>query len=153
MGFSYQINEVWVSPCLIPPPESWWFGSFQYYQAFPLIQGKIYGPFFRIGGEDFRPIIGVLGDYDSETHCFYALYRPINAAEARRAYNLPENNPCSHVHQFCLTIPERCNDAIIYIGPARDGMSLQVGINGRVAELINEVIEKGNVSKSSLSLK
>jgi len=148
--FAYQINKVYVSPSLNPPPEKWWFESFQYYQVFPLIPGETYGPFFRIGGEEFEPVIGIIGDPYSEAQCFYALTRPKDKEEARKLYKLPAQNPCSHVHKFSLTIPKFCNNAEIYIGPASGGMAFQVGINGKVAELIREEMKQGRTYKSLL---
>ncbi len=147
---AFQVNSVPVSPCLNPPPQKWWFDSFQYYQVFPLIQEETYGPFYRIGGEEFGPLIGISGEPNSETHCFFTLTPPKDEEEAKRNYQLPPGNPCTHVHKFYLTIPKSCNNAQIYIGPARGGISFQVGINGKVAELVKKEIEQGRVEKSLL---
>jgi hypothetical protein len=148
--FSYQINNVPVSPGLEPPPQKWWFNSFQYYQVFPLIQEETYGPFFRIGGEEFGPVIGIPVEPYSETQCFFVLTCPKDKEEARKLYSLPAENPCTHVHKFYLTIPKFCDNAQIYIGPVRGGQAFQVGINGKVVELIREEIRQGRIYKSSL---
>jgi hypothetical protein len=148
--FAFQINNVPVNPCLNPPPQEWWFKSFQYYQVFPLIQERTYGPFFRIGGEEFGPVIGISGEPHSETHCFFALTRPKDKEEAKKFYSLPPENPCTHVHKFYLTIPKCCDNAQIYIGPACGGMAFQVGINGKVVELIREEIRQGRIYPSLL---
>jgi hypothetical protein len=150
LPFACQINNVPVSPCLNPPPERWWCKSFEYFQVFPLIQGETYGPFCRIGGEEFEPIIGVLGDPYSEAQCFYGLTEPKDSEEARRLYNLPSINPCSHVHKFYLNIPQSCDNGQIYIGPVRGALSFQVGINGKVAELIREEIRQGKIDTTLL---
>jgi hypothetical protein len=105
---------------------------------------------YRIGGEEFEPIIGVLGDAYSETQCFYGLTKPNDSEEARRLYNIPSINPCSHVYEFYLNIPQSCGNAQIYIGPVRGALAFQVGINGKVAELIREEIKQGKIDKSLL---
>jgi hypothetical protein len=148
--FAFQVNNVPVNPCLNPPPQKWWAESFHYFQLFPLIQEQTYGPFYRIGGEEFGPVIGIPLEPYSETHCFFALTRPKNKEEAKKLYNLPSDNPCTHVHEFYLTIPKCCDNAQIYIGPALGGIAFQVGINGKVAELIREEIIQRKVSRDLL---
>jgi hypothetical protein len=120
--------------------------SFSYYFAFPLEAGKKYGPLFRIGSKDFIPIIGNMNDQYSETHCFYGLTQPKDANEARIIYDLHKSNPCEFVHKFYLEIPSDCTNAELYIGPAKNGHAIQVGINGKVAEIIKRIIENNKIS-------
>lgn len=140
-SFSYLLNKVPVNPCLEPPPQQWWVDSFEYYHAFPLVGEKTYGPFYRTGDEEFNPEIGIPEDPGSEKQCFFGLTRPTSADEARKLYHLPEENPCSHVHEFYVHIPCGITDALLFIGPVRGGQTLQVGINRRVQELIKSEVK------------
>ena len=150
MLFYAQINHVFVNPLINPPPQKWWVDSFAYYFAFPLEAGKKYGPLFRIGGKEFLPIIGNAHDQYSETQCFYGLTRPKDLEEARAIYDLHKSNPCEYVHKFYLQIPDHCTDAQLFIGPAKNGNAMQVGINGRVVEIIRDTIDAGKVYTSKI---
>jgi hypothetical protein len=140
-----QINNVYVNPVINPPPQKWWLDSFDYYFAFPLEAGKIYGPIFRIGGKDFNPIIGNIHDQYSEKQCFYGFTCPKDVEEARTIYDLHKSNPCEYAHKFYLDIPANCTDAQLYIGPAKNGKAIQIGINTTVAELIRTALEAGKI--------
>ncbi len=150
MNFYAQINKVYVSPLINPPPLKWWLDSFSYYFAFPLEAGKKYGPLFRIGGKEFLPIIGNANDQYSESQCFYGFTQPKDVEEARAIYDLHKSNSCEYVHKFYLVIPNDCTKAQLFVGPAKNGNAIQVGINGIVAEIIGKAIEAGEIYTSRL---
>ena len=150
MNFYAQINNVFVNPVINPPPQKWWLDSFDYYFAFPLESGKKYGPLFRIGGKNFSPIIGNAHDQYSESQCFYGLTCPKDVEEARQIYDLNKSNPCEYVHKFYLKIPKHCEDALLFVGPAKNGNAIQVGINSRVVEIIRDALDAGEVYTSRL---
>lgn len=150
MKFYAQINNVSVNPMIDPPPQKWWLDSFDYYFAFPLESGKKYGPLFRIGSKEFSPIIGNANDQYSESQCFYGFTCPKDVEEAREIYDLHKSNPCEFVHKFYLEIPIQCENALLFIGPAKNGNAIQVGINSKVAELIREAIKVGKINTSRL---
>lgn len=150
MNFYAQINGISVNPIINPLPQKWWLDSFSYYFAFPLEASKKYGPLFRIGGKDFLPIIGNMHDQYSETQCFYGFTQPKDAEEARLIYDLHKSNPCEFVHKFYIEIPNDCTNAQLFVGPAKNGNAIQVGINGKVAKIIRKAIETGKISTTSL---
>lgn len=145
MEYYAQINNVYVNPVIIPPPHKWWLDSFDYYFAFPLEAGKTYGPLFRIGSKDFLPIIGNSQDPYSEKQCFYGFTCPKDVEEARAIYDLHKSNPCEYAHKFYLDIPANCMDAQLFIGPAKNGKTIQIGINARVVEIIKTTLGAGKV--------
>lgn len=148
--FGFQFYGVPLNPELNPPPQKWWVESFDYYQVFPLAEEKTYGPFFRIGGESFEPIIGVSTDEFSESQCFYSLTLPKDSEEARRILKLFPSNPAKFAFKFFITVPRICNNAQLYIGPIRGGEAFQVGINGTVEQIIREEIRQGKIYRYKL---
>lgn len=145
-----QIYGVPVNPQLDPAPRPWWINSFQYFQAFPLLESNYYGPFYRVDGETFEPVIGSEEEF-SEKACFYGFVRPKNSHEAKILYKPHCLNPCSHLHEFFISIPKECKDALLFIGPVSGGTSWQVGINSIVCQFIKNLQADGKVTKTPLS--
>jgi hypothetical protein len=135
-----------------PRPRKWFLEAFDWIIGIRLLCGGNYGPFYRIDGDNFWPMIGNQSDEYSESNCFFGLERPKDVSHAKQLYNFQPKTEQKFVYEVSIEMPDfPVMDAWVFIGPVKNGEGFQLNPNSIVAELIKKKILKSEVKRYSAS--
>ncbi len=141
-------NGILLNPRLSVAPQQWFVDSFEWFFALDLLPGERYGPFYRVDGDEFWPQIGNPDDTFSENKCFYGFRKPSNVKEAKEWFGPKADNAMKYVYQFSITATREdfFYNALMFIGPVRNGAGFQANPNGITAKIIQlEIMNQGVV--------
>jgi hypothetical protein len=137
-----------------PPPRKWFVESFDWIIGMRLLCGGDYGPFYRIDGDIFWPMIGNQSDEYSENKCFFGLEKPKDTAHAERLYKFQSTTETKYIYEISIQMPDfPIMDAWVFIGPVKDAEGFQLNPNSIVAEIIKGDILKSKVKRYSVRKK
>ena len=138
-----------INPPLKPLPRDWFVNSYTWYVGLKLIQGKRYGPFYRVDGDSFWPRIGNMENVYSQEKCFLGLERPIDVKDVERLYNIIPTTSTEYVYKIFIEIPDwpAIEDAYLFLGPVKGAEGFQVSPNRRVVDIIRQRILMGGVER------
>ena len=145
------LHELEINPLLnkpiTPTPTKWFIDSFDWIIGLKLVCGASYGPFYRVDGDTFWPVIGNESDEYSEKKCFFGLEKPRDVDHAKSLYDL-QSTDMSYVYEINFEMPDwPLIDAWIFLGAVKKGNGFQVNPNRVVVELIKGKILKGEIKR------
>ncbi len=132
---------------ITPTPRKWFIDSFDWVIGLKLVCSASYGPFYRVDGDSFWPVIGNESDVHSEKKCFFGLEKPKDVDDAQNLYDL-QSTDMAYVYEIKFEMPEwPVMEAWIFLGPVKKGKGFQVNPNSVVVELIKGKIFKGEINR------